>query len=229
MARLSDATLEGGQITRDRPLRSIRHTGFLVIDVQYFVAAPGHGAYKDVDPDNIPEHLQYFFARINDYIVPNIKSIQGACRDTGIEVMFTLVENLTLDGRDRSLDYKISGFNVPKGSREAQVLDEIKPAHDEIVIPKTSSSVFNSTNIDYVLRNLEVDYLIVAGMLTDQCVESAVRDACDHGYLVSVVEDACGTYTEERHKNALDMYSGYCRITSTDQIVAEIEAIGGDI
>ncbi len=228
MARLSDATIEGGQITRNRPLRSIRHTGFLVIDVQYFVAAPGHGEYKDVDSENIPDDLQYFFSRIDNYIVPNIKRIQDACRHASIEVMFTLVENLTLDGRDRSLDYKISGFNVPKGSREAQVLDEIKPAHDEIVIPKTSSSVFNSTNIDYVLRNLEVDYLIVAGMLTDQCVESAVRDACDHGYLVSVVEDACGTYTEARHKNALDMYSGYCRITSTDQIVAEIEAIGGD-
>ncbi len=225
MARLSDATIEGGQVTRNLAPRSIRHTGFLVIDVQYFVAAPGHGAYEDVDPDNIPEHLQYFFSRVDNYIVPNIKRVQNACRHAGIEVMFTLVENLTLDGRDRSLDYKISGFNVPKGSREAQVLDEIKPVHDEIVIPKTSSSVFNSTNIDYVLRNLEVDYLIVAGMLTDQCVESAVRDACDHGYLVSVVEDACGTYSVERHKSALDMYSGYCRITSTDQVIAEIEAM----
>ena len=92
---------------------------------------------------------------------------------------------MTRDGRDRSLDYKISGIDVPRGSQDAQVLDEIAPADDEMIFRKTSSNVFVSTNIDYVLRNLGVRSLIVAGIMTDQCVESAVRDACDLGYLVT--------------------------------------------
>ena len=54
------------------------------------------------------------------------------------------------------------------------------------MLPKTSSGVFNSTNIDYVLRNLGIRYLIVAGVVTDQCVDMAVRDAADRGYLVCV-------------------------------------------
>jgi ureidoacrylate peracid hydrolase len=228
VARQSDASYEG-RLTRDRPIGSLRHSALLVVDVQYFVAAPGYGEYKDIDPGNIPDHLQYFFDRIQNNILPNTRRIQDACREAGVEVVFTLVENLTKDGRDRSLDYKITGFNVPKGSKEAQVLDEIAPVGDEIIFPKTSSSVFNSTNIDYVLRNLEVDYLIVTGMLTDQCVESSVRDACDKGYLVTVVEDACGTYSQDRHDNALAMYGGYCRVASTDEVVAEIKALmGGD-
>ena len=73
------------------------------------------------------------------------------------------------------------------------MIDAIAPGEDEIVLPKTSSSVFISTNIDYVLRNLGVRSLIVAGCLTDQCVDSAVRDACDLGYLVTTVTDACAT------------------------------------
>ena len=56
-----------------------------------------------------------------------------------------------------------------------------------MVFPKTSSSVFISTNLDYVLRCLGVKQLILAGSLTDQCVESAVRDACDMNYLVTLV------------------------------------------
>jgi len=48
------------------------------------------------------------------------------------------------------------------------MVDELVPADDEIVFPKTSSSVFISTNIDYVLRNLGTKYLIIAGCLTDQ-------------------------------------------------------------
>lgn len=62
---------------------------------------------------------------------------------------------MTRDGRDPSLDYKISDIDVPRGSWEAQVLDEIAPVEDEMIFRKTSSSVFISTNIEYVLRNLE--------------------------------------------------------------------------
>ena len=84
--------------------------------------------------------------------IPNMQRLQAACRKAGVEVMYTTIESLTLDGRDRSLDYKITGFNVPKGSWDGKVIDQIAPIGDEIVLPKSSSSVFVSTHIDYVLR-----------------------------------------------------------------------------
>ena len=86
------------------------------------------------------------------------------------------------------------GIDVPKGSCDAKVPDIVAPLADEIVIPKTSSSVFISTNIDYLLRNLRIRSLVIAGFLTDQCVDSAVRDACDLGYLVTLV-------TEQRRRS----------------------------
>lgn len=73
---------------------------------------------------------------------------------------------------------------------KSQVLECIQPGPDEIVVPKTSSSVFMTTNIDRLLRNLGVKYLVLAGCLTDQCVESAVRDACDLNYFVTLVTGA---------------------------------------
>ena len=134
---------------------------------------------------------------------------------------------MTLDGRDRSLDYKISEIDVPRGSWDAQVLAEIAPAEDEMVFRKTSSSVFVSTNIDFVLRNLGMRSLIMAGMMTDQCVESAVRDACDLGYLVTLVTDACVTDSAERHEQSLIGIRGYCRQRRTDQLLAEIATFSG--
>ena len=139
--------------------------------------------------------------------------------------MYTTIESLTLDGRDRSLDYKITGFNVPKGSWDGKVIDQIAPEGDEIVLPKSSSSVFVSTHIDYVLRNLGTRQLVISGILTDQCVESAVRDACDLGYLVTQVTDACLTYTPERHANSLSAIKGYCRQVTTADLLAELEAL----
>ena len=155
-----------------------------------------------------------------------MRRLQQVCRQNGVEVMYTVVENLTQDGRDRSLDYKITGFNVPKGSNDAKVIDDLRPGDDEIIIPKTSSSVFMSTNIDYVLRNLGVRYLIIVGVLTDQCVDSSVRDACDLGYLVTVATDACVTQSAERQDTSLRNNRGYCRQITTDQLVAEIERLG---
>ncbi|MGA8181181.1 MAG: isochorismatase family cysteine hydrolase, partial [Desulfobacterales bacterium] len=131
----------------------------------------------------------------------------------------------TKDGRDRSLDYKITGFNVPKGSWDAKVFAHIRPLEDEIVISKTSSSVFISTNIDFILRNLGVNFLIMSGLLTDQCISHAVRDACDYGYLVTLITDACATFSRERHETALRHIKGYCRQITTDEFLYELEQL----
>lgn len=157
------------------------HTALLIIDVQNYCARETAG------------RTEYFAWRLQDTVLSNIRRLQSACRLAGIEVLYSVIENMTRDGRDRSLDYKISGIDVPRGSWEAQVLDEIAPSDDEMIFRKTSSNVFISTNIDYVLRNLGIRSLVIVGLMTDQCVESAARDACDLGYLVTVVTDACTT------------------------------------
>ena len=105
---------------------------------------------------------------------------------------------------------------------DGKVIDQIAPQGDEIIFPKSSSSVFVSTHIDYVLRNLGVRQLVISGLITDQCVESAIRDACDLGYLVTQVTDACLTYTQERHENSLRTIKGYCRQVTTSKLVEEL-------
>ncbi len=200
-----------------------RSSALLFIDVQNFSCRRAGGEFKDVPDPEIAGEYGYYFDRLSTLAIPNMQRLQTAFRTAKIEVLYTTIESLTKDGRDRSLDYKITGFNVPKGSWDGKVIDEIAPGEDEIVLAKSSSSVFVSTHIDYLLRNLGVRQLVLAGVLTDQCVESAVRDACDLGYLVTLVPDACATISEERHQNALRAIKGYCRQVKTDALIAEIE------
>ena len=211
----------------DPPSREVeidpRHAALLIIDVQNYTARRDGGEYRELSAREIEERFGYFFQTMDETALPNLQRLQAACRRGGIEVLYTVIESLTRDGRDRSLDYKISGLHVPKGSRDALVLGAIAPAEDEIVIPKTSSSPFISTNIDYVLRNLGVRSLILAGMLTDQCIDSAARDACDLGYLVTIATDACATHSRERHEWALRNNRGYARQRTTAELITEIE------
>ena len=197
-------------------------SALLFIDVQNFAAHPQGAEFKDLEADEFEEKYGWFFQQLGDSVIPNMQRLQSACRDANIEVMYTTIESLTEDGRDRSLDYKITGFNVPKGSWDGKVIDQIAPQRDEIVLPKSSSSVFISTNIDYLLRNLGVRQLVISGLITDQCVESAIRDACDLGYLVTQITDACLTYSIERHSRSIDSIKGYCRQITTDQMTEEL-------
>jgi ureidoacrylate peracid hydrolase len=198
-------------LSREVPIDPV-HAALLIVDVQNYCISAKAGT------------SEYFRQSLRDHVLPNIRRLQSTCRGAGIEVVYSVIENMTRDGRDRSLDYKISSIDVPRGSRDAQVLAEIAPAEDEIVFRKTSSSVFISSNIDYVLRNLGVRSLIVSGIMTDQCVESAVRDACDLGYLVTLVTDACTTTSAERHQQSLIGIRGYCRQRLTEQLLSEIAA-----
>ncbi|HIC81162.1 MAG TPA: cysteine hydrolase [Kiloniellaceae bacterium] len=210
-------------LTRDLPLDP-QQTALLVVDMQNFCVRPDGGELAHLLPERIETDYGAYFRRLEDTTVPNIQKLQTACRAAGVEVLHTTIESLTLDGRDRSLDYKISGFNIPKGSWQGRVVDDLAPGDDEIVLPKTSSSVFISTNIDYVLRNLGIRQLVICGIRTDHCVQSAVRDACDLGYLVTLVSDACTTFEEDVHRAALQTLKGYCRQATTNTLLAELSA-----
>ena len=199
------------------------NTALLIVDVQNYCAHPDGASSCKLDA----QQRDYLFGSLRQTVIPNLRLLQSACRRARIEVVCAAVENMTLDGRDRSFDYKISEIDVPRGSWDAQVLAEIAPAEDEMVFRKTSSSVFVSTNIDFVLRNLGMRSLIMAGMMTDQCVESAVRDACDLGYLVTLVTDSCATDSAERHEQSLIGIRGYCRQRSTQELLAEIAVLTG--
>jgi ureidoacrylate peracid hydrolase len=194
----------------------------LFIDVQNFAAKRNGAEFKEMAPAEFEKKCGWYFNELESRVVPNMQRLQMAARKAKVEVMYTTIESLTLDGRDRSLDYKITGFHVPKGSWDGKVIDELAPEGDEIWLPKTSSSVFISTHIDYILRQMGVKQLVLSGIVTDQCVESAIRDACDLGYLVTQVTDACATYTQERHDFSLRAIKGYCRQRTTDQVIAEL-------
>jgi len=198
---------------RDGPF-DLEKTALLIVDMQRIWLEPG------LDPDHSdwgPEH--YFYVETRERVIPNHVRLLAAARSAGIEVIHTIIQSLTEDGRERSLDHKLTPIHVPPSLPEGLPPRALAPVGDEILLPKTSSGVFNSTNIDYLLRNLGVRHLVVAGVLTDQCVDMAVRDGADRGYLVVCVADACASPTRARHENALRAFGGYCWVTDTSTIV----------
>lgn len=196
-------------------------TALLIVDMQRIWLEPG---LDPSHPERGSDH--YFYVETAARTVPNNEKLINAARANGVEVLHTIIQSMTEDGRDRSLDHKLTPIHIPPSLPEGLPIPSLAPGRNEMLLPKTSSGVFNSTNIDYILKNLNVRYLVITGILTDQCVDMAVRDAADRGYLVTCVSDACASVTKERHENALSAFSGYCWLTDTATVVDRFNALG---
>lgn len=203
---------EGEQYSTTRRINP-KKTALLVVDLQN----------NEVSEDMRLKHPD-FIDRIKQVVVPNVQQLLAAARSNGAEVIYTTIESLTEDGRDRSLLHKVAKLHVPKGSWGGKVLPEIAPVGDEIVLLKTGSSVFNTTILEYVLRNIGIESVIVVGVVTDQCVDMALRDGSDRGFFMICASDACTSYTEARHQNALRAQYRSIRMSTTTDIVRELEA-----
>ena len=200
-----------------------RQTALMIIDMQYHGASRDHGLIRKRIADGEGEAVAYVLDRIERVVVPNIQRLRSAFRGAGMELVHVKTQSLTSDGRDRGPAAKRHGTHVRPGTRTADILDEIAPLPDEIVISKTCSGVFNCTNADYVLRNIGVSTLVIGGMVTGSCVDLAARDASDRGFFVVVVEDATASWSDAMQAQAIeDLRDRSAKIMTTEQIVSRI-------
>jgi len=219
--------LDTPQVVRALKLHKV---ALMVIDLQYLDAAEGYGVFADMELSGVPKEAhEYYFKRLHHVVLPNVRRIQDAFRDLKLEIIHTRIQSLTKDGRDRSVGHKRLELHAPPGSKEAEFLPEVKPKGDEIIINKTASGVFNSTNLEFVLRNMGIDTLYVCGVYTNECVSTTVRDACDRGFHTTMINDACATVTPELHNATISTIKDrYARVMTTDEVVKEIRKVKQD-
>jgi ureidoacrylate peracid hydrolase len=228
---LSGRVLPGHSSRYDFSIEGPR-AALLIIDIQDYLSRPAEPS-TDNSTNAEGSTDQYLFHKSLPSAIKNVEILLSSFRQTRHgtesgkpEIIFTYLEAVTEDCRDVSMDYKLSGpklsVQLPTPTKPAILLPNVSPIVNEIRIPKTSCSVFLSTNINYILKNLNVEQLVICGQVTNQCVESACRDAADLGYFVTVVHDACAAHSLQGHQLGLSNMKGFARILSTEQVVQEL-------
>ena len=114
---------------------------------------------------------------------------------------------------------EMPGWNnllLPKDEQPSQLVPELQPVADEIVVTKTTDSALTGTNLRLILHNLGIKTVICCGIFTDQCVSSTVRSLADESYAVIVLEDCCAAATDELHVKELEIINMiYCHVMSS--------------
>lgn len=195
-------------------------TALLVIDIQNTYLVP-----KDTPEETA--RWQPFYDRMRQTVIPNTARLINECRKRHVEVIFARIACLKPDGRDRSLSQKKPGFNyllLPKDLPEGQVVSEVEPRPDEIVITKTTDSALTGTNLRLILHNMGIKDVICCGIFTDQCVSSTVRSLADESFGVVVVDDCGAAATDQLHKHELEIINMiYCHVVQLDEVLTFIK------
>ena len=197
-------------------------TALLVIDVQntYRKRPTREGLSAD-------EQARYdlwapFYDRLEKLVIPNTRDLLAAFRGADIECVFARIASHTRHGRERSLSHRKPGWNdllLPKDDWDSQIVDELAPQGEEIVVHKMTDSALTGSNLRLLLHNLSIRNVVCAGVFTDQCVSSTVRSLADESYNVVVVEDCCAAGSDELHHKELEIINMiYCQVMSSSEL-----------
>ncbi len=158
--------------------------------------------------------------------VAKVDDLLGTVREAGMHVVYPVIafEN----------DYSDLVPNVPllamvgqfgaavKGTRQTEVLEELKPQEGELVLLHTRTSPFQDTPLDRLLRARGIDTVIVCGIATNASVEDAARYAGNLGYRTIIASDACSASSLAAHEASLQSLALFGEVADTAQIAAAL-------
>mgnify|MGYP001570023281 FL=1 len=131
-------------------------------------------------------------------IIPNIGREIIKARGAGYPVVY-VCDSHAPDDRE----FQIWPRHCVKGTKGAQVVDELEPEPKDIVVEKTTYSGFFNTRLEEVLRSLGVTDLIITGCVTNICILFTASDAVLRGYNVTVPKDCVAGLNKEDHEFGL--------------------------
>ena len=207
-------------------------TALLVVDMQRGFLEPG--AALEVPPGRA--------------IIPAIGSLIEACRARQVPVLFTEFVYSTavpcLRGDPFGPEHlparpgQPTGFGWPSGNclsapsaaggpNSAEIVPELAPRPDELVVRGHTYDKFYGTPLDLALRSRDVRYLVLTGVLTDVCVNCTLLSAAARDYRVTAVTDGVATLWPELQQACFAIWRRkFPRLRTTDEIIAELDSFG---
>ena len=188
-----------------------KHTALLIIDVQN---------------DYAKKNGRLLFPQL----VKNLVRMVEAARRTGILMLYiqdTLLRERLSDspawirhymlGESKKDPAEISADGLD-GTIGQQIIDEIRPQQNEIVVKKFRSSAFVGTGLDLILRSNNIKSIVVTGLFTEGCVESTCRDASNE-YFVVLAEDCVHSDRKELHDACMKIMKYRYDVLTSEQIL----------
>jgi ureidoacrylate peracid hydrolase len=180
----------------------------LVIDMQNGFAAKG-GSYDDLGIEisiyrDVIDKVQYLVNTCRRLKIP-VFYTQAVREPSGIDLLTKTHKILPKSREERIKKRPI----CIRGTWDARIIDELKPANTDHIVIKRRDSAFQDTEIEVWLKSIKVDTLVFCGIDTAVSVESSLRDGFNRGYDVILISDATISISKKKYESTLDNVKGY--------------------
>jgi nicotinamidase-related amidase len=154
-------------------------------------------------------------------VVPKVRDILDSFRRRKLPVIHVIREH-----RQDASDVEISRIEkfkqrnyALKGTKGAEIIDELKPVPGEIVLPKKRFSAFFMTELPLILDRIGPEYVVIAGIQTPNCIRHTAVDSLCHDFKTIIVSDATTAATPEVHQsNLADMDRMGIQVLTIEQV-----------
>ena len=176
----------------------------------------------DMLKDNFKESSRNPYLQTGRTIIPNLQKLLKESRKREFPIIFAcdsfLKEDFIFKGR-----MKVHSL---RGTKGAEVVDDLKPGPTDMILPKRRFSAFFKTDLDQTLRVLGVDTIVVTGITTEVCVLMTVMDGLSHDFSVILLEDCSASRSKEFHQGCLHLYRDFAlypllRIMTLEEFLEE--------
>jgi nicotinamidase-related amidase len=212
-------------------------TALLIVDMQYYNAARDQGFSKMLERIE-PGSAAYFDERVEKQVVPAISSLIDRLRPHGVRIV-----HLCMGSHDRELGdmtprlrATVRRFEKAGGVEDLfwaesplfEILEQLRPEPEDLVVEKTSFGAFNGSQLERVLREQGIEAIFVAGVSTNSCVETTARDAADRGFATVLVDECLADYDQAWHDATLQAFHFNFGpvLRSADEVVEAVEKRG---
>ncbi|MFW9939187.1 MAG: cysteine hydrolase family protein [Candidatus Thorarchaeota archaeon] len=192
-----------------------KKAALIVVDMQKYQVQKDYIAYKAMDKIT-PGILDYFVSEVENKVIPNLQKLIKFCHEVKIPVIYTKFSSFMADGSDLSKTTKfINDFTKDLLGDVAfpyifhpssDIIDELKPIDQDFVLQKNTSGTFISTRLDTFLKNMDIETVLVSGVVTNFCVYATAREASDYGFQVVIIDDCCAAWSPEIHQATLTSF-----------------------
>ena len=196
-------------------------TALLVVDLQVGQLRPGPQLVAER-----PDIAGYWQQEIDRRVMPNAGRLVEYFRGRDLGVVYTRNGCLTPTGQEMTwrLRPEQPPAQVYRGTPEYEIDERVAPLASELVLDKPTSGAFTCSWLDHALRNMGVDAVVLAGVVSDMCVLGTARTAAELGYRTVICEDACASFTQRAHLEAMLMHARkFGRVLQSAEIAAELD------
>ena len=179
----------------------------------------------DMLKDNLKESPRNLYYQEGKEIIPNLQRLLEESRKRGFPIVFAC--DSFLEG-----DFIFRGrmkVHALRGTEGAEVVDDLRPAPTDIILPKRRFSAFFKTDLDQTLRTVGVDTIVVTGVTVEVCVLMTAMDGLSHDFSVILLEDCSASRSKDFHQGCLNLYRDFSlypllRIINLDEFLKEMSS-----